>query len=144
MPCFQCHPRITLCDSVNLGCKGLAVAFWILTFIPSSFSHNLYSLTMQRKSCHCPVIVRMYMRTSFAAARTLGRDSFIMNMDDYSIVCFHDIIIYYMFPANNFGDSFAGNLRFAIFAINFFEHFKYLYFSTLSYKKVFKKARVIH
>lgn len=49
-----------------------------------------------------------------------------------------------MFPANNFGDSFAGNLRFAIFAINFFEHFKYLYFSTLSYKKVFKKARVIH
>ena len=66
----------------------------------------------------------MYMRTSFAAARTLGRDSFIMNMDDYSIVCFHDIIIYYMFPANNFGDSFAGNLRFAIFAINFFEHFK--------------------
>ena len=54
----------------------------------------------------------------------LGRDSFIMNMDDYSIVCFHDIIIYYMFPANNFGDSLAGNLRFAIFAINFFEHFK--------------------
>ena len=86
----------------------------------------------------------MYMRTSFAAARTLGRDSFIMNMDDYSIGCFHDIIIYYMFPANKFGDSFAGNLRFAIFAINFFEHFKYLYFSTLSYKKVFKKARVIH
>ena len=90
------------------------------------------------------MIVRMYMRTSFAAARTLGRDSFIMNMDDYSIVCFHDIIIYYMFPANKFGDSFAGNLRFAIFAINFFGHFKYLYFSTLSYKKVFKKARVIH
>ena len=86
----------------------------------------------------------MYMRTSFTAARTLGRDSFIMNMDDYSIVCFHDIIIYYMFPANHFGDSFAGNLRFAIFAINFFEHFKYLYLNTLSYKKVIKKARVIH
>ena len=86
----------------------------------------------------------MYMRTSFAAARTLGRDSFIMNMDVYSIVCFHDIIIYYMFPAYNFGDSFAGNLRFAIFAINFFEHFKYLYFNTLSYKKVIKKARVTH
>ena len=115
------------------------LAFWILTFIPSSFSNNLYSLTMQRKSCHCPVIVRMYMRTSFAAARTLGRDSFLMNMDDYSIVCFHDIIIYYMFPANNSGDSFAGDLRFAIFAINFFEHFKYLYLNTLSYKK----ARVI-
>ena len=49
-----------------------------------------------------------------------------------------------MFPANKFGDSLAGNLRFAIFAINFFGHFKYLYFSTLSYKKVFKKARVIH
>ena len=46
-----------------------------------------------------------------------------------------------MFPANNFGDSFAGNLRFAIFAINFFGHFKYLYFSTLSYKKVFKKSK---
>ena len=76
--------------------------------------------------------------------RTLGRDSFIMNIDDYSIVCFHDIIIYYMFPANKFGDSLAGNLRFAIFAINFFEHFKYLYFNTLSYKKVIKKARVIH
>ena len=90
------------------------------------------------------MIVRMYMRTSFAAARTLGRDSFIMNMDDYSIVCFHDIIIYYMFPANHFGDSFAGNLRFDIFAINFFEHFKYLYLNTLSYKKVIKKARVIH
>ena len=43
-----------------------------------------------------------------------------------------------MFPANNFGDSFARNLRFAIFAINFFGHFKYLYFSTLSYKKVLK------
>ena len=43
-----------------------------------------------------------------------------------------------MFPANNFGDSFAGNLRFAIFAINFFGHFKYLYFSTLSYKKCSK------
>ena len=28
--------------------------------------------------------------------------------------------------------------------INFFEHFKYLYFNTLSYKKVIKKARVIH
>ena len=67
-----------------------------------------------------------------------------MNMDDYSIGCFNHIIIYHMFPANNFGDSFAGNLRFAIFAINFFGHFKYLYFSTLSYKKVFKKARVIH
>ena len=67
-----------------------------------------------------------------------------MNMDDYSIVCFHDIIIYYMFPANHFGDSFAGNLRFDIFAINFFEHFKYLYLNTLSYKKVIKKARVIH
>ena len=80
----------------------------------------------------------MYMRTSFAAARTLGRDSFIMNMDDYSIGCFNHIIIYHMFPANNFGDSFARNLRFAIFAINFFGHFKYLYFSTLSYKKVFK------
>ena len=25
----------------------------------------------------------MYMRTSFAATRTLGRVSFIMNMDDY-------------------------------------------------------------
>ena len=86
----------------------------------------------------------MYMRTSFAAARTLGRDSFIMNMDDYSIGCFNHIIIYHMFPANNFGDSFAGNLRFAIFVINFFGHFKYLYFSTLGYKKVFKKARVIH
>ena len=83
----------------------------------------------------------MYMRTSFAAARTLGRDSFIMNMDDYSIVCFHDIIIYYMFPANHFGDSFAGNLRFAIFAINFFEHFKYLYFNTLSYKKSDQKSK---
>ena len=64
-------------------------------------------------------------------------------MDDYSIVCFHDIIIYYMFPANNSGDSLAGDLRFAIFAINFFEHFKYLYLNTLSYKKVIKKARVI-
>ena len=81
------------------------------------------------------------MRTSFAAARTLGRDSFIMNMDDYSIVCFHDIIKYYMFPAKNFGDSFAGNLRFAIFVINFFDHFKYLYFNTLSYKKVIKKSK---
>ena len=46
-----------------------------------------------------------------------------------------------MFPANNSGDSFAGDLRFAIFAINFFGHFKYLYFSTLSYKKVFKKSK---
>ena len=65
-------------------------------------------------------------------------------MDDYSIVCFYDIIIYYMFPAYNFGDSFAGNLRFAIFANIFFEHFKYLYLNTLSYKKVIEKARVIH
>ena len=48
-----------------------------------------------------------------------------------------------MFPANNSGDSLAGDLRFAIFAINFFEHFKYLYLNTLSYKKVIKKARVI-
>lgn len=86
----------------------------------------------------------MYVGTSFAAARTLGRGSSIMNMDGYSIVSFHDIIIYYMFPAYKFGDSFAGNLRFAIFANNFFEHFKYLYFNTLSYKKVVKKARVIH
>ena len=39
-----------------------------------------------------------------------------------------------MFPAYKFGDSFAGNLKFAIFAINFFEHFKYLYLNTLSYK----------
>ena len=49
-----------------------------------------------------------------------------------------------MFPAYKFGDSFAGNLRFDIFAINFFEYFKYLYLNTLSCKKVIKKARVIH
>ena len=120
VPCIQCHPRIVLCDTVNLGCKGLTLAFWILTFIPSSFSHNLHSLTMQRKSYHCPLIVRMYVGTSFAAARTLGRGSYIMNMDDYSIVCFQNIIIYHMFPACNFGDSLAGNYRFDIFANNIF------------------------
>lgn len=65
-----------------------------------------------------------------------------MNMDDYSIVCFQNIIIYYMFPAYKFGDSFAGNLRFAIYAINFFEYFKYLYLNTLSCKKkVIKKSK---
>ena len=67
-----------------------------------------------------------------------------MNMDDYFIISFHYIIIYHMFSAYKFGDSFAGNLRFDIFAINFFEYFKYLYLNTLSCKKVIKKVRVIH